>query len=80
MAFEQVAGPQGFERDDTHAAIIASTLANMFVGKGKRMSVDDFMPRWEKPPDPQKRMESQVAMLRRATAPKRQPDPERGAS
>lgn len=35
--------PRGVERDNYHAALIASLMANINAPKGKRFSVQDFM-------------------------------------
>ena len=35
--------PWGSYRDNIHAGLIASTLANAFMSKGKRVNYQDFM-------------------------------------
>lgn len=42
MAYYQLE-PFGQERDNWHAAVIASTMANVMRTKGRGVDVDDFM-------------------------------------
>ncbi|WP_205859246.1 phage tail assembly protein T [Pleionea sediminis] len=42
MAFYE-AQPRGVERDNYHAAMICTLLANIHAPKGKRFELDDFM-------------------------------------
>jgi len=42
LAFHQLQ-PRGVERDNFHAAIIASTVANTHAPKGKTFKIQDFM-------------------------------------
>ena len=44
MAFAQVDGPWWSERGDLQAGIVAATVANVHVRKGKRLAPKDFMP------------------------------------
>lgn len=47
MAYERIAGPLGPARADIQAAIIAATVANANLAKGKRPFVPaDFIPEW----------------------------------
>ena len=76
MAFERIAGPQGADRDDVHAALIASTIANVMGGGKKRLGLEDFIPRWDPQAEAERtdaRMQEQIAMLRQATAQKKKP-------
>lgn len=50
VAYEKVSGTLGAERDDMHAAIVASTVVNANKGKGRKATVKDFMPRWDRQP------------------------------
>lgn len=48
MAYEQVTGPLGAERDDILMAILAATIANTNRGKrGRRARPKDFLPTWD---------------------------------
>lgn len=47
LAYERVAGPVGPARGDTQAAIVASTIANVNAGKGRRFTPKDFIPPWD---------------------------------
>lgn len=50
IEFEKLNGPLGPERADFHAALIASTLANVHRGKGKPPAkISDFLPQWGQP-------------------------------
>lgn len=47
MAFEQVMGPVGLDRQDYYNAKICHTLhMTVWDGKGKRPEMDDYMPPW----------------------------------
>jgi hypothetical protein len=52
MAFDRVCGPIGQQRDDQLAALIAERVTNsLSSGKGRRMAVTDFLPRWGLTPE-----------------------------
>lgn len=42
--------PVGGTRGDVQAAIVASTMANCHLGKGKSVKPSDFMPEWWRAP------------------------------
>ena len=46
MAYYEVE-PFGQERADLRSGIVASTVANVFGGKGQRSKPSDFMPRFD---------------------------------
>lgn len=46
MAYERLYGPLGRDRDDYHAALVASTVAAVHAEKNPP-SPADFMPDWE---------------------------------
>lgn len=49
MAYEQIAGPLGGERDDILMAVLAAVIANAGRGKkGRRARPKDFLPTWDR--------------------------------
>ena len=61
MAYSEVE-PFGAERDNLHAAIVASTIANVNRGKNsKSFSPQEFMLHTEKPKEPD--VDSQIAHM-----------------
>lgn len=55
--------PFGEERADLRSAIIASTMANMWRGKGQRaFTVKDFMPQFD--PKPKQSIETMKAIAK----------------
>lgn len=49
MAYEQITGPIGGEREDILTAILAATVANTARGKrGRKAKVQDFLPKWDR--------------------------------
>ncbi|WP_017599196.1 phage tail assembly protein T [Nocardiopsis lucentensis] len=48
MAYEQITGPLGGQRDDQLVALLASVIANANRGKGGRKAKPtDFLPDWD---------------------------------
>jgi len=47
MAYEQVSGPLGGERDDVLMAILAAVVANGNRGKGRKVKPKDLLPKWD---------------------------------
>lgn len=66
MAYERVTGVLGPERDDLHAAIIASTIVNVNRKKGKKpVKPQAFIPKWDQSKKRQT-VSGQLAMLKQA--------------
>lgn len=61
IAYEKVTGPLGAERGDIQAAIIATTVANVNAGKGRKAKVKDFIPQWDR--ERKQTWEEQLAMV-----------------
>jgi hypothetical protein len=49
MAFEQIDGPVGSQREDLRAGVVAATIANCHRSKGPAFKPTDFMPYYERP-------------------------------
>ena len=47
MAYEQVTGPIGPERQDLLFSILAATVSNTARGKGRKAEPKDFLPKWD---------------------------------
>ena len=62
MAYEQVTGTIGSERDDLLTGIVGSTIANANRGKGqKALKPADFIPLWDGKPE--QTWEEQLAIV-----------------
>lgn len=68
MAFAQVDGPWWPERGDVQAGVVASTLANLHVRKGRRFAPADFMPYRNAAPKPQQSVADMRAIMTAFTA------------
>lgn len=47
MAYDRLE-PFGEQRADLRSAMVCTIMANAWSGKGKRLKVDDFMPKFER--------------------------------
>lgn len=63
MAYEQVTGTLGPERDDMLMAMLATVVASPWVGKGKKLKPTDFMPDWDQKPQTADQMLNTVRLL-----------------
>ncbi|WP_435107789.1 phage tail assembly protein T [Nocardiopsis synnemataformans] len=48
MAWEQISGPIGQQRDDQLFALLAAVVSNANRGKGRKAKPKDFLPDWDR--------------------------------
>lgn len=62
MAYEQMTGPLGGQRDDQLVALLAAVIANANRAKGRKAKPKDFLPQWDR--DKEMSWEEQLAAIR----------------
>lgn len=62
MAYEQMTGPLGGQRDDQLTALLAAVIANANRAKGRKAKPKDFLPEWD--PDKGTTWEEQLDAIR----------------